>query len=397
MAMRVVPPGTFPRQDRLRDFFDQQRLDEELNIQRENPDNWRGSPGRFARPLVPIPDPENVEGLRSTKPQPISDRSEEAPIIEIPKFDGKAPSGYWGNDPSWKELSPYQKAAAMALLEADASGGKPDFASARNVLGAMINRADKEGQDLGDHVSRKIYQPTIEPAQYRRLQNIIRLPEFQALEKLAEARDTGKVGDWVDGSTHFLAHEQTMEGLRAEEPGKYKSWVGWSGYNKGQGRYTNPDGSKPLRDKSHAFLYPEGKHSAYRGPLSDRDDTSMTTMDIDRALSPRPGFEKEPPAKTETAAADTSFKLPKLSEVVFGVDKPVLGNLLGLKLGSGVGAGAGRALAAEEPAERASLNALGLPMATGEDQDVRVFGVASPQRRQPPPLLQLPTAQRRRY
>lgn len=168
----------------------------------------------------------------------------------------QAPAGWAARDPRWQGLDQFQKAAVMALMEADGA----DIGDAKNALGAMINRAMKNGEDLGAHVSQKIYQPTIEAAQQQRLAGLLKRPEFQQLTEWARARAAGTEADPVDGATHFLAHERVMEGLRAREPGKYKSWVGWSGYDRGGGKYTNPDGSPVVRDKSHAFLAPEGRY-----------------------------------------------------------------------------------------------------------------------------------------
>lgn len=163
---------------------------------------------------------------------------------------------YWANtDPLWLSLSPTQKAAAMALMEADARNP----GDAQNVLGAIINRAQKSGTDLGEQVSGKIYQPTTENSQQQRLRSIVQDPNFQALDQLAQSRVRGETGDWVNGATHFLAPEKTMLALEAREPDKYKSWREWTKYDPDTGQY--PD--VILRDHSHAFLAPEGE---YQGP-----------------------------------------------------------------------------------------------------------------------------------
>ena len=127
----------------------------------------------------------------------------------------------------------------------------------------MLNRAAKTGESLGQHVSRAIYQPTIEPAQWARLNRIIRLPEFAELAQLARDRFDGKVKDWVKGATHFLAHESVMlklsGGVRPDpyNPGqyvgnsrKYFSWPKWTGFDAKTGSYRGV----VFRDKSHAFL-----------------------------------------------------------------------------------------------------------------------------------------------
>lgn len=184
----------------------------------------------------------------------------------LPNFSGppRQVGKTWTSDPRWRVgLTDTQKAAAMALMEADTRGGKPDLEAARNALGAMLNRAAKTGVKLGEHVSRAIYQPTIEPAQWARLNRIIRLPEFAQLTALAEARVKGTVGDWVKGATHFLAHESVMMklsgGVRPDpyNPGqyvgnsrKYYSWPKWTGFDAKTGSYRGV----VFRDKSHAFL-----------------------------------------------------------------------------------------------------------------------------------------------
>lgn len=176
---------------------------------------------------------------------------------------------YWGNHPEWQRLSSREKAAAMALLEADQVGGKVDVDSARNALGAMINRAARDGVDIGQHVSGKIYQPTIEPAQFARLARVVGSPEHKQLMDLYDGRVSGREPDWVQGATHFLAPESTMLKLEAGNPSKYKSWRQWTKYDDATGQYAGVT----LRDKSHAFLAPEGAHSAKFG-----DATPAGTM-----------------------------------------------------------------------------------------------------------------------
>lgn len=161
------------------------------------------------------------------------------------------------SDPRWLALNPYQRAAAMALMEAD----RMDPQSARNALGAMINRAAREGKDLGEHVSGAIYQPTIEPAQQARLDRILRSGEWNNLTSWAERRSAGHEPDPVNGATHFLAPEKTMLALERTNPAKYKNWgprgANWTGYDPATGEYKGV----VMRDASHAFLAPEGAHS----------------------------------------------------------------------------------------------------------------------------------------
>lgn len=161
------------------------------------------------------------------------------------------------NDARWRALNPYQRAAAMALMEAD--GMNPQ--DARNALGAMINRAAKTGEDLGEHVSKAIYQPTIEPAQQKRLDRILRSGEFHNLTSWAERRTAGHEPDPVQGATHFLAPEKTMLALERQNPRKYRNWgprgANWTGYDPSTGEYKGV----VMRDRSHAFLAPEGAFS----------------------------------------------------------------------------------------------------------------------------------------
>jgi hypothetical protein len=168
-------------------------------------------------------------------------------------------TNWTANNETWKTLTPAQKAAAMSLMEAG------NISDAKNALGAMINRSDKEGVDLGTHVSGKIYQPTIEPSQEARLNVILKKPEFKQLTDVAEQRMSGLTPDWANGATHFLAKPSTMLNLESKNPDKYKNWgprgANWSGYDEKTGKY----GNQVMEDNSHAFLTPEGVHSAQFG------------------------------------------------------------------------------------------------------------------------------------
>jgi hypothetical protein len=306
MAMVRVPPGTIPREeprDRLRELYARQHAEEVMRRwekQREDLNSaMSGRTGEFARPLTgPLQqqDPEEIAGKENWKAQNISSK-------DLPDFTGTRPSGFWGRNAAWNQLTPTQKAAAMALLEADSSGGKPNFNDAKNAMGAMIN--------LGEHVSRKIYQPTIEPAQYARLQTVTRSPEFQALTGLAEAREAGQVGDWVGGATHFLAKPEVMLKLEAQDPQKYRSWRGWTGYDPETGQYAN----QVLSDSSHVFLAPEGKHSAGQ-PLVGPSPTAMPDSEIGPPSQPEPL-----PTATSPMESGQPSPLPKLSEL-FGLTSP---------------------------------------------------------------------------
>ena len=159
---------------------------------------------------------------------------------------------------TWQALNPFQRAAAMALMEAPAS--RPG--DVRNVLGAMINRAGADPDRLGMQVSSKAYQPTIEPGQQARLGDILDSDAFQELVAWAQRRTQGLEPDPVGGATHFLAPEKTMVALTAENPKKYRSWPQWTGYDPATGSYQNVT----LRDKSHAFINPEGENMQVSQP-----------------------------------------------------------------------------------------------------------------------------------
>jgi len=163
---------------------------------------------------------------------------------------------YWTySNPTWMSLSPTQKAAAMSLMEADSRNPQ----DAQNVLGAIINRAQKTGRDLSDQVSSRMYQPTFEDSQEARLNSILKDPNFQKLDQLAQSRMSGQTSDWVGGATHYLAPAKTMVALEAKEPSKYRDWgpngSNWSGYDPATGDYK----SKIFQDSSHAFLAPDGR------------------------------------------------------------------------------------------------------------------------------------------
>ena len=158
---------------------------------------------------------------------------------------------YWGaSDKLFLSLTGPQRAAAMALLETDARNPN----DAKNALGAMINRAEAEGEPLDRHVARSIYQPTIEDNQRARLASIVQSPEFAQLSALAESRARGQTPDWVSGADHFVAPPEVMLGLEAKEPDKYLNWgprgANWTGYDPETGAYKN----KVLEDGSHHFL-----------------------------------------------------------------------------------------------------------------------------------------------
>lgn len=191
---------------------------------------------------------------------------------------------YWGNNSHWKALPPVERAAAMALLEADQKAGKIDLEAARNVAGAIVNRAAKSGADIGEHVSKKIYQPTIEDAQFARLSKIIGSPEHKQMIDFVQRRMAGEEPDPVGGATHFLARESTMTALQRQNPDKYHNWgpfpnsrgrpgANWTGYDPQTGEYKGVI----TRDASHAFLAPEGPFSATTNPAATPTAASQPT------------------------------------------------------------------------------------------------------------------------
>lgn len=351
MVMRKVPPGTIEKRRHNLEMFNEQQLFKQYmeyqltpGMEAYNSAN-SGRTGEFSRQLVPKEEQENIE-RRRIKKQDISDEQS-----SLPDFTGPRPQGYWGRDRSWQQLDPYQKAAAMALLEADSKGSKISFADARNALGAMVNRADKEGADLGDHVSGKIYQPTIEPSQYARLQSVTRMPEFQALTELARGREAGEIPDWVGGATHFLAKPDVMLRLEADDPQKYRSWRKWTGYDDATGKYAN----EVMSDSSHVFLAPEGRHSAGQSLVGDPPPPSEPGEG---------GYDTPSPLPTASASPG----LPKLAEL-FGLpsggkNKPAAAQANPLEdLKSPIGVGALAPQEGQDPASFALLPAQRMRMA----------------------------------
>ena len=182
---------------------------------------------------------------------------------------------YWGStDKLFLSLSGPQRAAAMALLEADARNPN----DAKNALGAMINRAEAEGEPLGQSVSKSMYQPTIEDSQRARLASIVQSPEFAQLSALAESRARGQTPDWVSGADHFVAPPEVMLGLEAKAPDKYLNWgprgANWTGYDPETGAYKN----KVLEDGSHHFLKLYG----------DKPNATVAEAQSPTLVSPKP-------------------------------------------------------------------------------------------------------------
>lgn len=213
-------------------------------------------------------------------------------------------------DPTWLSLGDHERAAAMSLMEADK--GKDWLGNATNVLGAIHNRSTAEKVPLGQHVSKPIYQPTIEPAQRMRLGAILQSPEYNQMVAWSKARASGEIADPVGGATHFLAHEPVMERLRSQDPGKYKSWVNWTGYNQGGGKYQNVT----ARDQSHAFLTPVGSAPVVSVSNDNADAEKQGSEDFygqARVAAPPPGMMALGGPKPQSAGAamatpSSSFK-----------------------------------------------------------------------------------------
>lgn len=187
--------------------------------------------------------------------------------------------GWARTNKTWQGLNPYEKAAAMSLMEANAMR----IGDAKNVLGAMINRAANEGDDLGAHVSGQIYQPTWEKNQEARLDKILRSKEYKELVGWAQKRAAGEIPDPVNGATHFLAHEKTMLELERQNPKKYRSWRKWTGFNPNTKSYEGVI----TRDGSHAFLAPEGKFNGVvgtPGPAGPEDAQNLIPLPPDMVI-----------------------------------------------------------------------------------------------------------------
>jgi hypothetical protein len=173
------------------------------------------------------------------------------------KAPAHKPVTWTATDATWKGLGSYEKAAAMALLEAD----KANPEEARNVLASMINRAKKRKYDLGESVSSRAYQPSFEPKQQARLSGILKDPNFTPLVQWAASYESGNEDDPTGGATHFLAEPSVMLSLEAQNPAKYSSsWRNWTRYDPASRQY----GALTFKDSSHHFLAPEGKFSVKR-------------------------------------------------------------------------------------------------------------------------------------
>ena len=188
----------------------------------------------------------------------------------------------------------------------------------------MINRSARDRVDLGEHVSQRIYQPTIEDKQFARLSRVIGSPEHRQLTELAQSRLTGQTEDWVQGATHFLAPEKTMLALEAREPMKYRSWRKWTGFNP----QTNEYNGVLFRDGSHAFLAPEGAYSA--PAQSGAQKLQVAQVDPQTPPSPAPS-----PSTRTTFQPSVSAGQPHANA---SVDAGLLGSLFSAPV-SGIPAG----------------------------------------------------------
>jgi hypothetical protein len=107
-----------------------------------------------------------------------------------------------------------------------------------------------------------------------------------------------------------------MENLTAREPGKYRSWKGWTGYGAGQpGQYSNPDKSPVFRDSSHAFLAPEGRYD-YTQPPDAMDSVSYGTNEP----QPSAPFVASPPSSTPGPSPNPSPS-PDIAGLLVGLGK----------------------------------------------------------------------------
>jgi hypothetical protein len=188
----------------------------------------------------------------------------------VPEFSGKRFAGKnWGYDKTWRSMDKYQMVAAMAILETKKNkDGSFCIECSKNIVHSIINRASLDGDKLEDSVSNKIYQPVIEPYQYKVLSRYVGSKEHKELSHEAFKRHTGQIKDRVKGATHYLVHSRVMVALQRKQPCKYWSWgpfkcngktgSNWTGYNPSTKQYKN----QVLVDSDHAFLAPQGRHSA---------------------------------------------------------------------------------------------------------------------------------------
>lgn len=159
--------------------------------------------------------------------------------------------GTWtSQDSRVQAMDKYQRAALIATLEDNDPEGSKD------VISAMVNRAQKGNQDLGAHVMGRIYEPNQardHKAQARAQQYLNDPSKLQSLADYAKQREMGLVPDRVNGATHFIIPEKHMVKKWEEDPNVYRisSWGSWTGYNHSTGRYS-PQYERH-RNKAHVF------------------------------------------------------------------------------------------------------------------------------------------------
>lgn len=187
-----------------------------------------------------------------------------------PQFSGKPYTGKnWGQDKTWRSMDKYQMVAAMAILETKKNkDGSFCIECSKNIVHSIINRASLDNTSLENSVSSAIYQPVIEPYQYKVLARYVGNKEHRELSYEAFKRHTGQIKDRVNGATHYLVHPRVMVALTKKKPCKYWNWGpfkcngkpggNWTGYSPSTKRYRN----QVLVDSDHAFLAPQGRHSA---------------------------------------------------------------------------------------------------------------------------------------
>ena len=136
----------------------------------------------------------------------------------------------WRDKPLWKGLDEDRQLALMGMMERDPKD--PD--GAYGVMSSVVNRAKHENKSISELLSEKkgskwgTYQPLYESDQYERAQGYLNDPEFKEKADWAADRRRGFNKDVTGGAVNYLAPEATMLGLEAKEPGKYKSWRGWT-------------------------------------------------------------------------------------------------------------------------------------------------------------------------
>lgn len=172
----------------------------------------------------------------------------------------------WRGAPEWKNLTPRQKWAAMTLLETGNS--KPD--AAKNVAHAIYNRSKLEEVPIDKHIETRkgrgygIYQPLYEPAQQKRMGQILRSQQFSEMLDYVDKIEKGEVEDTTKGATHYLVPPSVMLREERKNPRKYKNWgprgINWTGYDESTGKYAN----ETVTDGVHNFLVPKDSQARYK-------------------------------------------------------------------------------------------------------------------------------------